>query len=138
MGLGVETLLAPLPLAIAAGLFLGKQLGIFAAVRLCCAMGLAPPLGGATWRQIYGVAMLCGIGFTMSLFIGALAFPGRPDLIEEAKVGILAGSFLSAILGYLVLRFAPSRADLAAAETRVKAKIDGERSARSAGMESRP
>ncbi|MGE3396297.1 MAG: Na+/H+ antiporter NhaA [Sphingomonas sp.] len=106
-GLGVEALIAPLPLAIAAGLFLGKQLGIFAAVRLCCALGLAPPLRGVTWLQVYGVSILCGIGFTMSLFIGGLAFPGRADLIEEAKVGILAGSFLSAIVGFLVLRFAP-------------------------------
>ncbi|MGQ0661309.1 Na+/H+ antiporter NhaA [Sphingosinicella sp.] len=125
-GLGVGALLAPLPLAIATGLFLGKQLGIFAAVRLCCGMGLASPLRGATWLQVYGVAILCGIGFTMSLFIGALAFAGRADLIEEAKVGILAGSFLSAVAGYLVLRFAAPRADFAAVEARANAEIDGD------------
>jgi NhaA family Na+:H+ antiporter len=132
-GLGLDALLAPLPLAIAAGLFLGKQLGIFAAVRLCCGMGLASPLRGATWLQVYGVAILCGIGFTMSLFIGALAFPGRPELVEEAKVGILAGSFLSAIAGYLVLRLAPPHASYVEEERRTNAEIDDDGGARDAG-----
>ncbi|HKX21739.1 MAG TPA: Na+/H+ antiporter NhaA, partial [Rhizorhapis sp.] len=69
-------------------------------------LGFATKLKGATWTQIYGVSLLCGIGFTMSLFIGALAFPGQPELVEKAKLGILAGSFLSAIAGLLVLRLA--------------------------------
>jgi NhaA family Na+:H+ antiporter len=107
-GVGLDRLLAPLPLGIAAGLFLGKQLGIFAAVWLTVRLGFASPLRGATWLQLWGVAMLCGIGFTMSLFIGALAFPGDPARIEAAKLGILAGSFLSALGGYAVLRLAPS------------------------------
>ena len=106
---GAGVLLAPLPLAIAAGLFLGKQLGIFGAVWLSVKLGLARRPGGAGWLQIYGVAVLCGIGFTMSLFIGALAFPGNAPLVEEAKIGILAGSLLSAVLGFLLLRFAPRR-----------------------------
>jgi NhaA family Na+:H+ antiporter len=106
-GVGLERLLAPLPLGIAAGLFLGKQLGIFGAVWLTVRLGFASGLRGATWLQIWGVAMLCGIGFTMSLFIGGLAFPGDPARIEEAKLGILAGSFLSALGGYFVLRLAP-------------------------------
>jgi NhaA family Na+:H+ antiporter len=106
-GVGPERLLAPLPLGIAAGLFLGKQIGIFGAVWLSVRLGLATRLRGATWLQVWGVAMLCGIGFTMSLFIGALAFPGDPQRIEEAKLGILAGSFISALGGYLVLRLAP-------------------------------
>jgi NhaA family Na+:H+ antiporter len=106
-GLGPESLLAPLPLAIAAGLFLGKQLGIFGAIWLAVRLRLAPRPEGASWLQLYGVALLCGIGFTMSLFIGALAFPDRPALIEEAKLGILAGSLLSALAGYLLLRLAP-------------------------------
>jgi NhaA family Na+:H+ antiporter len=106
-GVGFEEVFAPLPLGIAAGLFLGKQIGILGAVWLAVRFGLASRPGGATWLQIYGLSILCGIGFTMSLFIGALAFPEDPELIEQAKLGILAGSFLSAILGYLVLRFAP-------------------------------
>jgi NhaA family Na+:H+ antiporter len=106
-GVGLEQILAPLPLGIAAGLFVGKQLGIFAAVWLAVRFGLASRLRGATWVQVWGVAMLCGIGFTMSLFIGALAFPGDPARVEEAKLGILAGSILSALGGYLVLRLAP-------------------------------
>ncbi len=123
-GLSLEALLAPLPLGIAAGLFLGKQIGIFGAVWLTVRFGLAPRLRGATWLQVYGVSILCGIGFTMSLFIGALAFPGRPDLAEEAKIGILAGSLLSAMLGFLVLRFAPAHALLAEEERRFGAEID--------------
>jgi NhaA family Na+:H+ antiporter len=104
--LGLEHVLAPLPLGIAAGLFFGKQIGIFGSVWLAVKFGLASKLRGATWAQIYGVATLCGIGFTMSLFIGALAFPGSPLLIEEAKIGVLLGSLASAITGYLILRFA--------------------------------
>ena len=69
--------------------------------------GIAAQPDGANWRQIYGASLLCGIGFTMSLFIGALAFPGNAALIDQAKLGILAGSLLSAIFGYLVLRLAP-------------------------------
>jgi len=105
-GLSGAALLAPLPLGIALGLFLGKQLAIFGAVRLSVAFRLAARPQGASWLQVYGVAMLCGIGFTMSLFIGALAFPGQPLLVEEAKLGILLGSGLSAIGGFLLLRLA--------------------------------
>lgn len=106
-GLGMDQIFAPLPLGIAAGLFFGKQIGIFASVWLAVKTGFAGRLGGATWLQVYGVATLCGIGFTMSLFIGALAFPGNILLIEEAKIGVLMGSFLSAVVGYSILRFAP-------------------------------
>lgn len=109
-GIGMEQIFAPLPLGIAAGLFLGKQIGIFASVWIAVKTGFAQRLGGATWLQVYGVAMLCGIGFTMSLFIGALAFPGEALLIEEAKIGVLGGSFLSAIVGFCILRFAPQSA----------------------------
>ncbi len=106
-GIGIEQIFAPLPIGIAAGLFLGKQIGIFTAVWIAVKTGFAGRLGGASWLQVYGVATLCGIGFTMSLFIGALAFPGDALLIEEAKIGVLGGSFLSAIVGYCILRFAP-------------------------------
>jgi NhaA family Na+:H+ antiporter len=114
-GVDPALLLSPLPAGIALGLFLGKQFGIFAAVRLAVALGIAVRPRGATWLQVYGVALLCGIGFTMSLFIGGLAFPGRPALAEEAKLGTLAGSLLAALAGYAVLRFAPPSATPAAA-----------------------
>lgn len=106
-GFDPASLLAPLPLGIAAGLFLGKQLGIYGAIRLSVRFGLARPPDGATWLQIYAMATLCGIGFTMSLFIGALAFPADPGLIEQAKIGTLIGSFASALAGYGLLRLAP-------------------------------
>lgn len=104
-GIGPREALAPLPLAIAAGLFLGKQLGVYAAVRVAAALGWAARPSGATWAQVYGVALLCGIGFTMSLFIGALAFDD-PLLAAELKIGVLSGSILSASAGYVVLRLA--------------------------------
>jgi NhaA family Na+:H+ antiporter len=106
-GLGLAGLLAPLPLAIAAGLFIGKQAGIFGAIVLAERTGFAQPPVGASRVQLWGLTLLCGIGFTMSLFIGALAFPAHPLLIEEAKLGVLAGSLASALLGFAVLRCAP-------------------------------
>ena len=109
-GLTIETMISPLPLGVALGLFIGKQAGIFGAVRLAVATGFARQPRGATWLQIYGVALLCGIGFTMSLFIGALAFTD-PLRVEEAKIGTLLGSILSAVLGYVVLRLAPPHPD---------------------------
>ncbi|MDZ4021930.1 Na(+)/H(+) antiporter NhaA [Pseudomonas sichuanensis] len=108
--LGLAELFAPLPLAIALGLLLGKQLGVFGGVLLAVRTGLASKPQGASWLQIYGVAMLCGIGFTMSLFIGELAFPGQPETVDAAKIGILLGSLLSAVIGCLILRFAPKPA----------------------------
>jgi len=108
-GMGLAEMFAPLPLGIAAGLFVGKQVGIFGAVWLAVRFGLACKLSGASWLQIYAVSLLCGIGFTMSLFIGALAFPDSPELIEEAKIGVVMGSLLSALVGFIILRFAPIR-----------------------------
>jgi NhaA family Na+:H+ antiporter len=110
-GMGVEHLIAPLPLGVAAALFFGKQVGIFGAIWLCVKLGIAVRPRGATWPQIYGVALLCGIGFTMSLFIGGLAFPQSPDMAGDAKIGILAGSLISALLGFAVLRLARPSAD---------------------------
>jgi NhaA family Na+:H+ antiporter len=103
---GLEALLQPLPLAIAAGLFIGKQLGVFGAVWLADKAGVAPRPVSARWSELYGASLLCGVGFTMSLFIGALAFPGNSEAIEAAKIGTLAGSLLSAVAGWAVLRFA--------------------------------
>jgi NhaA family Na+:H+ antiporter len=101
---GNEGLFAPLPLAIAAGLVVGKQLGIFSAVVIADRIGFASRPANASWPAIWGVSILCGIGFTMSLFISELAFPRSPLLIDEAKIGILLGSLISAVLGYVVLR----------------------------------
>jgi NhaA family Na+:H+ antiporter len=107
--LGSEGLFAPLPLAIAAGLVVGKQLGIFSAVVIADRIGFARRPANASWPAIWGVSVLCGIGFTMSLFISELAFPRSPLLIDEAKIGILLGSLVSAILGYAVLRLVTDR-----------------------------
>ncbi|MEO5808822.1 MAG: Na+/H+ antiporter NhaA [Sphingomicrobium sp.] len=103
---GIGALAGPLPLAILLGLFLGKQLGIFGTLWLTVRTGIAKMPSGTSWRHCSGAALLCGIGFTMSLFIGALAFPGDETRIDAAKIGTLAGSALSALAGYLVLRFA--------------------------------
>ncbi|EPV8081985.1 Na+/H+ antiporter NhaA [Pseudomonas aeruginosa] len=110
-GISLSEVFAPLPLGIAAGLFLGKQLGVFGGVLLAVKTGLAAKPRGCTWLQIYAVSMLCGIGFTMSLFISGLAFPGHPEFVEESKIGIMLGSLLSAILACLILRFTPKAAD---------------------------
>ncbi len=106
VALAGASLNTPLPWAVAAGLFVGKQVGVLGAIALARAARLAAPPLGATWTQLWGVGLLCGIGFTMSLFITGLAFPGAPEVIEEAKLGILAGSALSGVLGFAVLRLA--------------------------------
>lgn len=116
-GLGMEALLDPIPLGIMIGLFVGKQLGIFAAIVGADKIGFAPRPAGASWLQLWGMAVLCGIGFTMSLFIGALAFPGYPVLVEEAKLGVLTGSLLSSLLGFAILRFAPRHVSIPNAHT---------------------
>jgi NhaA family Na+:H+ antiporter len=104
-GVGLDQLLAPLPLGIALGLFLGKQLGIFGSVWISVKLGLAVRPKNANWTQIYGVSLLCGIGFTMSLFIGGLAFTDAAKA-DAVKIGVLMGSVISAVLGYALLRFA--------------------------------
>jgi Na+:H+ antiporter, NhaA family len=107
-GLSLAALLAPLPLGIAAGLFVGKQVGVFAATWLVVRLGFASLPPGAGWLQIYGVALLTGIGFTMSLFIGTLAFDGAAENIA-VRIGVLTGSLLSAVAGYAVLHWAGRR-----------------------------
>ncbi len=103
-GLTMDEILAPLPIAVAGGLVIGKQVGIFSTIFIAAKLGFAKPPKGASWAEIWGISVLCGIGFTMSLFIGELAFPAYPILKEEAKIGILAGSVISAILGFIILR----------------------------------
>ena len=102
-GLSPAALLDPVPLGVALGLFVGKQLGVFLTALAILRLGWADMPRGASLTQLYGVAVLCGIGFTMSLFIGNLAF-GDPFLIEENKIGVLVGSMASALLGVAVLR----------------------------------
>ncbi len=122
-GFSMADLLAPLPLGIAAGLFIGKQLGVFGGVLLAVKSGLAAKPRGCTWLQIYAISMLCGIGFTMSLFISGLAFPGHPELVEESKIGIMLGSLLSAAVACLILRLAPKAQDQLQEEEQQKVEI---------------
>jgi len=103
-GLPADVLRAPLVIAVTLGLFFGKQAGILGGVALARWLGIADRPKGASWKQLYGVALLAGIGFTMSLFIGGLAFPGAAALQDEVKVGVLLGSLVSAVAGYVVLR----------------------------------
>ncbi|WP_456316165.1 Na+/H+ antiporter NhaA [Roseomonas elaeocarpi] len=107
LGLPAETLVAPVTLGVGLGLLLGKVVGVSGFSLLAIRLGLAdlPPHAGRL--QMVGTALLCGIGFTMSLFITLLAFPDAPLLQVEAKLGILGGSFLSGLLGYALLRVAP-------------------------------
>jgi NhaA family Na+:H+ antiporter len=92
-----------IPMGIALGLFLGKPIGIFGCSLGAIRLGLAGKPEGATWSQLLGVAMLGGIGFTMSLFIGMLAFPG-PEHAADIRIGVLLGSVASALAGILLLR----------------------------------
>ena len=103
-GMGLHSFKDPLTFGIIAGLVAGKQIGIFTILWLCIKSGLCPMPKDANWRQIYGVSILCGIGFTMSLFIGSLAFD---TLYQQAEIrlGVLTGSVISAILGYVMLRY---------------------------------
>jgi len=114
-GLKVGDLFAGIPLGIAAGLFIGKQIGIFGATWLAVRAGLGDMPAGATWRQVYGVALLGGIGFTMSLFIGTLAFPD-PAQAGQVRLGVLAGSLLSAVAGYALLATSARASDTVARE----------------------
>jgi NhaA family Na+:H+ antiporter len=102
-GVHPSALLGAVPLGIALGLFVGKQAGIFGFAWAATKLRLATPLEGVTWRQLYGVALLGGIGFTMSLFIATLAF-GDDTAMIDTKLGIFAGSALSAVAGFLVLK----------------------------------
>ena len=95
---------APVLLGVAAGLFLGKQIGVFATLALAIKTGIAARPSHATWTQLYGVSVLCGVGFTMSLFIGNIAFGSNDEFMTQTKLGVLAGSLLSILLGGLLLR----------------------------------
>lgn len=104
-GMSAQSMLQPLPLGIALGLFAGKQLGIFAAAWVAVRLGLAQRPVGAGWLAFYAVCMIAGIGFTMSLFIGTLAFADS-EMMVYTRAGVLAGSVASAVLGYGLLVYA--------------------------------
>lgn len=108
-GLGLSDFIDPITLGIAFGLFVGKQLGVFIPCWLIIKAGLAKLPEGTNFTQLYGASILCGIGFTMSLFIGSLAFEHAPEeYLYKDRLGILIGSFLSAIAGYCLIRWAKS------------------------------
>ena len=110
-GLKISDITEPLPLGILLGLFAGKQIGVFGAIFLAVKLKFCQLPAGVGWQQIYGLACLCGIGFTMSLFIGTLAFED-PVINAQMRLSILCASGISALLGYAVLRWAkPLKAD---------------------------
>lgn len=109
-GISGDILLAPLTLGVALGLLVGKVVGVFGLSSVMIHLKLADLPSGASWGQFLGVAVLCGIGFTMSLFIGLLAFAEQPLLQSEVKFGILGGSILAGIIGFAMLRMAKGRA----------------------------
>ncbi|QDC08233.1 Na+/H+ antiporter NhaA [Oceanicola sp. D3] len=115
-GMSFGALLDPVPLGVALGLILGKQVGVFGTTWLMVKMGLAKLPFGVTWAHIYGLACLAGIGFTMSLFIGSLSFDDAL-LMNEVRLGVLLGSGVSALIGYFVLRAVtrPGEAEVAEA-----------------------
>lgn len=102
-GVSFADLLAPMPLGIALGLFVGKQVGVFSMAWLSVKLGWAKLPTGANWAQVYGIACLTGVGFTMSLFIGTLAFEGD-ETLNAVRLGVLMGSIASGVLGYVLLR----------------------------------
>jgi len=104
----LETLAAPVTLGAALGLFVGKQLGIFGTTLLALQLGIAPMPRSATYAKLFGVCIIAGIGFTVALFIAALAYPASPALLAQAKIGILLGSLLAGVVGFVVLRLTPS------------------------------
>ncbi|MFO0989774.1 MAG: Na+/H+ antiporter NhaA [Alphaproteobacteria bacterium] len=107
-GIGLASFLDPVTLGIALGLVLGKQVGIFAPIWLAIRLGLVKMPAGASWLQVYALSILCGIGFTMSLFIGGLAFESAEHK-AYVRLGVLSGSIVSAALGFLLLRYGAGR-----------------------------
>ncbi|MFK8052133.1 MAG: Na+/H+ antiporter NhaA [Woeseiaceae bacterium] len=109
-GSGLDSLVHQVPLGIFLGLVIGKQIGVFGLCAIAVKAGLARLPSGVSWRHIYGAGLLCGVGFTMSLFIGSLAFEETGvNLLFDERLGIIAGSLVSGIAGYLVLKGAKTR-----------------------------
>ncbi|RKZ90454.1 MAG: Na+/H+ antiporter NhaA [Candidatus Parabeggiatoa sp. nov. 1] len=111
-GMSLDILWEPVPLGIVLGLFVGKQLGVFGFTWLTIKLGIAQLPERATWGTIYGVATLCGVGFTMSFFIGSLAFANaNAAYMDQVRLAVLLGSFISAIMGYMILFIATAKSD---------------------------
>ncbi len=113
-GVSLADLLHNVPLGIAAGLFIGKQVGIFLLCFFAIKLGLARLPEGANWGSLYGVSILCGVGFTMSLFVGSLAFENNAldrEVLFDERLGIIVGSLLSGIVGYVVLHLSLPRSE---------------------------
>lgn len=107
--MSLEKVMHPVSLGIIFGLFLGKQIGVFLFTYLAVKFKFAKLPRCTTWGQVYGISVLTGIGFTMSLFIDSLAFQDSDVFFYTDKLGILVGSLISGILGYLILRFSKSK-----------------------------
>ncbi|QOL25288.1 Na+/H+ antiporter NhaA [Thalassotalea sp. LPB0316] len=104
-GVGLNEVLSPVPLGIILGLFIGKQIGVFGFCWVMIKLGVAKLPEAMNWRLLYGASLLCGVGFTMSLFIGSLAFEQTGDnLIFQDRLGIIIGSLISGLLGYFVIK----------------------------------
>ena len=104
-GMSISTLTAPVPLGIMCGLFFGKQIGVFLFSYLSIKFKFAEMPTNTNWIKLYGVGVLTGIGFTMSLFVGNLAFIDQSQYMDGVKIGVLTGSLLSTLLGYLLFLF---------------------------------
>ncbi|MBP3861602.1 Na+/H+ antiporter NhaA [Pseudomonas fragi] len=104
-GVSLHSFVSHVPMGIAAGLLIGKTLGVFGLTWIAIKTGMAALPAGANWGQVFGVAILCGIGFTMSLFVGSLAFVAGSDYVGMDRMGILTGSILAALIGYGVTLF---------------------------------
>ena len=103
-GIGGREMIGSLPLGIMLGLFVGKQLGVFGSIWLLVRVGIARMPARTTWSQIHAMSVLCGIGFTMSIFIAGLAFAGEPQYLDIAKIGVMTGSLISAAVGTVLMR----------------------------------
>ena len=104
-GLSLNTLLGAVPFGIICGLFIGKQIGVFLFSYISIKLKLAEMPNNSNWMTFYGVGILTGIGFTMSLFVGNLAFVNEPQYLDGVKIGVLLGSLLSTIFGYFLILF---------------------------------
>ena len=104
LGMDMDQILGPVPVGVALGLLLGKQLGVFGLCWLGIKLGIAKLPENVDWAQLYGIAILCGVGFTMCMFIGSLAFEdaNSPYLYQD-RIGILGGSIIAALMGYFWL-----------------------------------